>query len=342
MSRIISGFAFTLATVAASISHTATIPTVLIGNPGNPGDTAHVYIGAPPVGSVAQPFNIGKSEVTWGQYTEFLNAVAASDPYGLYYSNMGDASYGGIIRSGSPGSYSYAMKAPALGGAYSYENKPVVLVTNGNAMRFANWLHNGQPIGAQNATTTEDGAYTLNGAIAGNVLAIIPRNPGARWFLPNNNEWHKAAYYNPSTGTYYDYATGTNSAPNNNPPSSDTGDSVNYNHALPSSSLNFTDVGAYTLSGSPYGTFDQNGNAIEWTETKAGSPSNRIMRGGGWNNSLDSLHAYQDNWYSGMTDEQYGNVGFRLASSIPEPTTTCLAALAVIGVCCSARFRGPA
>ena len=30
-----------------------------------------------------------------------------------------------------------------------------------NALRFSNWLHNGQPIGAQGNGTTEDGAYTI-------------------------------------------------------------------------------------------------------------------------------------------------------------------------------------
>ena len=32
-----------------------------------------------------------------------------------------------------------------------------------------------------------------------------------------------------------------------------------------------TDVGAYTLSASPYGTFDQGGNVSEWNETGLGS-----------------------------------------------------------------------
>ena len=35
-------------------------------------------------GSVGYNYNIGKYEVTAGQYTEFLNAVARTDTYGLY------------------------------------------------------------------------------------------------------------------------------------------------------------------------------------------------------------------------------------------------------------------
>ena len=79
----------------------------------------------------------------------FLNAVAAADPYGLYRTLMGSSSAGGIVRSGVSGSYSYAVKAPALSGTYTYDDKPVVYVSSGDAMRFANWLHNGQPTGPE-------------------------------------------------------------------------------------------------------------------------------------------------------------------------------------------------
>jgi hypothetical protein len=66
-----------------------------------------------------------------------------------------------------------------------------------NALRFANWLHNGQPRGLQDETTTEDGAYTLTPT--GIVNNTITRNPGAVVFLPSENEWYKAAYYDPAT-----------------------------------------------------------------------------------------------------------------------------------------------
>lgn len=41
--------------------------------------------------------------VTNAQYVEFLNAKAASDPHGLYNTNMANFN-GGIVRSGSDGS----------------------------------------------------------------------------------------------------------------------------------------------------------------------------------------------------------------------------------------------
>ena len=79
------------------------------------------------------------------------------------------------------------------------------MVTFWDSVRFTNWLHNGQPTGAQGPSTTEDGAYTLTPAgIAANT---IPRNPEATIFLPNEDEWYKAAYFDGTS--YFDYPTGT-------------------------------------------------------------------------------------------------------------------------------------
>ena len=71
---------------------------VPVGNPGNDNDV-HGY------GSAAEPHLIGRYEVTAGQYTEFLNAVAADDTYELYSGNMWLSDYGCKIKqSGSSGS----------------------------------------------------------------------------------------------------------------------------------------------------------------------------------------------------------------------------------------------
>src|SRR6185436_13170930 len=61
-----------------------TIDTVPVGNVGNANDpaTGNLY------GGVSYAYSIGKYEVTVGQYTAFLNAVAATDSYGLYTTSM--------------------------------------------------------------------------------------------------------------------------------------------------------------------------------------------------------------------------------------------------------------
>lgn len=72
---------------------------------GNPGNANDVY----GHGGVDYPYEIGRFEVTIGQYAAFLNAVAAADTYALYGTGMGAvANVAGISREGSPGSYTYA------------------------------------------------------------------------------------------------------------------------------------------------------------------------------------------------------------------------------------------
>ena len=161
-------------------AHAVTIDWVTVGDPGNAADDTGL-------GSVGCTYLVGKYEVTNAQYAGFLNAVAATDTYGLYNTNMGIPSgSGGITRSGSSGSYTYSTIA-------GREDKPVLAFSFWDALRFANWLHNGQPIGAQDDTTTEHGAYAITAqGIADN---SITRNAGATFFLTSADEWYKAAYY---------------------------------------------------------------------------------------------------------------------------------------------------
>ena len=151
----------------------------------------------------------GKFDVTAAQYCQFLNAMAATDTYGLYNPYMenvgGPYSYPptrcgcGIKRSGVPGRYTYSVLpdsgVPGKPGYANYANFPVNYVSWGDAVRFCNWLQNGQPAGTQGPGTTETGAYTLKGAITDKELMEIKRNSGATYFIPTMHEWHKAAFY---------------------------------------------------------------------------------------------------------------------------------------------------
>jgi formylglycine-generating enzyme required for sulfatase activity len=151
-------------------------------------------------GSVSYEYFIGQYPVTNCEYVEFLNSVASTDLYGLFNPLMSSDDRGGINRFGSNGFYTYAFK-PNMG------NKPVVYVSWFNCARYCNWLHNGKGV-----SSTETGAYTLNGSNSGNPIA---RNANANYSLATNNEWHKAAYYkggNTNSG-YWTYATQSNSTP---------------------------------------------------------------------------------------------------------------------------------
>lgn len=296
--------------VGSSIPASAvTIDTVTVGDPGNSNDPATGNF----FGAVNYSYNMGKYEVTVGQYAAFLNAVAANDKYGLYSVHMAtDTRIAGIAKSGTSGNFSYSV--------IGSPDHPITYVNWADTLRFANWLQNGQPSGVEGPGTTETGAYTLNGVVGGPSLLAVTRNPSATWFIPTENEWYKAAHYDPSTGSYYDYPTSTSTVPNNNPPSSDTGNSANFNIATGNGSYPLTDVCAYTLSPSPYGTFDQGGNVFEWNEsvfspTPPGSPYREILGGSfGYNSSY--LKGVVSVNYDPSTES--GLIGFRVAS-LPEP-----------------------
>ncbi len=288
------------------------LETVQVGNPGNAADTA-LHSGNPAgQGAVGYDYAIGKYEVTAGQYAEFLNAVADTDTYALYNANMSNTSSGsGIARSGISGSYTYAVDA-------NFTNRPVNYVSYWDASRFANWLHNGQPTGAQGAGTTETGAYTLtNDGISGNTIV---RNADWKWAVTSEDEWYKAAYHDKAAGlaaTYFDYPTSNNSFPGRDM-TDVSGNNANYYAAGPfpiDSGKYTTLVGEFQNSDSPYGTFDQGGNVREWNEAVPFSSSHGL-RGGDWSHVYGYLAASYRDSANAASENQY--MGFRVAS-VPEP-----------------------
>lgn len=272
------------------------IETVSVGNPGNAGELSGSGAGGSGpdriCGAVGYRYSIGKYEVTAEQYTAFLNAVAATDAYGLYNTNMWSNQYGcKIQRSGAPGSYTYSV-------APDRANRPVNYVSYWDSCRFANWLYNGQPSGSQGPGTTETGAYTLNG-YNGQDGRAIQRNPGWNWAVTSEDEWYKAAYHKNDgvTGNYWDFSMGSSAEPNNGNPGGDTGNSANFydgDYTIGSPYWQ-TPGGYFSLSDSPYGTFDQGGNVWEWSESIVYEGTNyvyRCLRGGSFNGYyVDGLQA---------------------------------------------------
>ncbi len=294
----------------------ASLEFVPVGNAGNAADSWGAGYGA-----VADPYVIGKYAVTAGQYTVFLSAVAATDTHGLYNASMWSHTYGcKIQRSGASGSYTYNV-------ATDYANRPVNFVSFWDAARFVNWLHNGQPTGVQGSGTTEDGAYVNIGN-----QATFARQPGAQYWIPTENEWYKAAYHKNDgvTGNYWLYPTGSDSVPSNQL-TPDVGNNATFygNGYTIGSPYYWTEVGAHGNSASPYGTFDQGGNAWEWNETAVTSTA-RGLRGGSCNNSEYNLRASIRYHY--YPTGEISDIGFRVAS-VPEPAgATMLLAGAVVAL----------
>ena len=215
--------------VAPSAS-AVTIAWTPVGNPGNAADTTVMNDGTSGYGSVAYNYSIDKYDVTNSQYVEFLNTKDASgaDPLGLYNSGMSNPAYGGINYSaGNANGSKYSVMS-------GDGNHPVNAVTFYDTLRFANWLNNG----GKTNSDTESGAYTLQGGTPTPSNAnTITRSATATIFLPSENEWYKAAYYDPRTTAqggppsdshYWLYPTSSNTAPTSSFPTA-TPNSANIN-----------------------------------------------------------------------------------------------------------------
>jgi hypothetical protein len=283
--------------------NTFDIEFVDIGNPGNVADAT----GNPnPAGSVAQPFRMGKFEIS----EDMIN------------------------------------KANTLGGLLLTKDtrgvdKPATSITWNEAARFVNWLNTSTGgVPAYKFTVNPgDAAYVAATANA-NIVAWAPSDPGydpsnlyrnslAAYFLPSVDEWYKAAYYDPTNGTYYNYATGSDVAPTFVDNGTAAGTAV-YNRPFNTGPADITQAGGL----SPYGTMGQGGNVFEWIESDILAPNGpvgdaRIYRGGYW--SSINTHLLATAQFSQVATGQENIRGFRVAT-VPEPSGVVLLVIASFGL----------
>lgn len=258
-------------------------------------------------GAVGYRYRISKYEITTSQWVVFLNKKGKSESDGGLWNNDMDKALSGqgdrceIKRQGEPGSYRYSVSE-------EFANRPVGHVSFLDACRFCNWLHNGQGDG-----DTETGAYTLNGywGVDGR---RIRRNPGAKFFVPTEDEWYKAAYYDPNKpggAGYWKYPTRSDQKPGRDGLSNNAANYFAGN--LIDADRFYLPVGSFPKSLGPHGTLDQAGNVFEWTEDLK-PPFLRTLRGGAYDSDDAGIHLPVSNpVFSSISD--VANVGIRIAAS---------------------------
>jgi formylglycine-generating enzyme len=207
--------------------------------------------------------------------------------------------------------------------ADEYANRPVNFVCFWDAVRFTNWLNNGQGDG-----DTETGACTLPNGYRGADGRSITRNSGAKWVLPSEDEWYKSAYHKNDgiTENFWDYPTAMDmpTTPGRDMTElTNEGNNANYfGSPISIDSTYYTTVaGEFQWSDSTYETFDQGGNVSEWNESVVmawDTVASRGLRGGSFQDGSNDLLGSFRTTDGIPTNEGSGRIGFRVAL-IPEP-----------------------
>lgn len=141
-------------------------------------------------GSVEYEYEIGKYQITIGEYVTFLNSVAKyNDPNKLYNSKINDLNFSaGIVREFKNNIYNYYP----LDNDGNSSNRPITFISWHNAARFVNWLSNGQKIGFQDEKTTENGTYNLEKSDDTKTAKRNKINPNTNkppiYYIPSHNE----------------------------------------------------------------------------------------------------------------------------------------------------------
>jgi len=191
------------------------------------------------LGSVLEPFQIGKHDVTQLQWSNFLNAVHVvegnlQDPRHLFSQEMFEGEHStmqqisGIVKQRIQHEYDleiYEEKVTLIfpkgwGTLYGhyYGSLPITGISIDDCKRYINWLHHGQPffneLNEQTLAVTETGAYDFTNGKHGELM------PNARYFIPTLNQWYKAAYHQAGKNnatSYWNYPTQGNCLPTQTP-----------------------------------------------------------------------------------------------------------------------------
>jgi len=367
---------------AAKDRAVVTVATVNVGAEGNPSvaivpftdaiyqscaDAPQTDRGCQTVGEVDYRYGIGRLEITVRQWVAFLNTVdpTGRDRHNLYSSSESSTEwprFGQInMRPKARPGHHYRVAFPA------WANKPYGFANFLRAARFANSLGNGRTVAKRAVNVgghrvvkrkimlsrqTERGMYNMR-------RPNTTRTKKTGFVVPSQDEWIKAAYYDPSGGgtfSYWKYPTnagvfgdGDATAPTQTTLNAANGNVTNAStQPLATFHASGQDAPAWCPAGvrlasdcstvnpfgfdadnyakayqgslgtvgqakttSPWGTLDQGGNAVEWTDTITPPPLGKT-KGRVWrrmHGGVPNAPSYQL-WLSAIGLQPQDNVGF--------------------------------
>lgn len=270
------------------------------------------------IGAVGYEFRMANTEVTVSQWLQFVQAF---EPF-YQYPGAGTVATTDFtstsinVAFGNIGLHSWASPNQSADMSFEY------------AARYCNWLHNGK---VNEAWAFESGAYdvsTFTRNPDGTYNHQLTRSEGARYWIPSQDEWTKAAYYDPNRygegeeGYWrFNNASDEESIANLLPEEGGERNAGNWDeYPWP------LDVGSFSHVRSYYGLFDLAGGVREWTETAevAGNLGRRITMGSSYfEYTMDPIFSVDrlGNHRGRIVDGSGANIGLRLASSVPTPST---------------------
>lgn len=259
------------------------------------------------IGIVDCEYRIGVHEITNSQWDSFkaeLGVRVYGDPFYAYHDDPG----------------------------FTGDDIPTNKVSWYEAAQFVNWLNTstGHQAAYKFTGTQGTGDYTFATWDAADLWGRnLYRHKDAYYFLPDEDEWFKAAYWNATSETIQDYPT-------------KPGDTLHQGDGSSGTGWNYWDGDYATDPAGPWdvgsgseelnGTYDMMGNNWEWVESPIGS-RHRAKRGGVWRNSEAVGPHFRI--FSAAAEESF-STGFRVAS-VPEPGSINLLICGLVGVLM--RFR---
>ncbi len=283
-------------------------------------------------GRVDYEYKIGRFEVTTSQWVEFMNA-ALDRPASDAIPHVGAPSWGAVATTPQNGGRRWTVPE-------GREMLPVGGLSWRTCAIYCNWLHNDKSL---DRSAFLSGAYDVStfyyeGTSSG-FYDQLTHNPDARYWIPTQSEWLKAAHYDPNkantdgtTGGYWNYGNSSDSPFIYGPPGVLVNGQLATANAgwnsfqFPEYSPGSIALGAYDVT-SPWGLYDVAGGSSEWLERFVWSanealPTSRIFDGSARGSSsigiADHVRGPAGSAFPSLAS---ASMGFRMASSIPSPAS---------------------